>query len=309
MDASKLACACLLTALGACAGAGSGTDPEPPAQSAYGSPDAAGAALVTALRSDPHDALTGVLGPEAGELLESGDPVQDRNDRARFVERYDERHSTAVNADGSATLLVGADDWPFPIPLVPDGAGRWRFDAERGVDELINRRVGANELSTIEVCRAIVDAQREYVELNPEGLHCFASTFHSDAGRRNGLYWKTEPGEPESPMGELVAEASREGYVHSAGTPNPYHGYRYGLLLAQGPSAPGGARSYLVNGHLEKGFAVVAWPAEYGQSGVMTFLTSSDGIVYERDLGPETSTLAATIETFDPDAGWSVCEE
>ena len=307
MDASKLACACLLlTALG-CSGAG--TAPEPPAQTSYASADAAGAALVTALRGDPRHTLVGVLGPEAEELLDSGDPVQDRNDRARFVERYDERHSTAVNADGSATLLVGADDWPFPIPLVPDGAGRWRFDAERGVDELINRRIGANELSTIEVCRAIVDAQREYVQLDPEGKHCFASTFRSDAGRRNGLYWETAPGEPESPMGERVAEASSEGYVHNVGNPAPYHGYRYGLLLAQGPSAPGGARSYLVDGHLERGFAVVAWPAEYEQSGIMTFLVSSDGIVYERDLGPETSTLAATMEIFDPDASWSVCEE
>ena len=249
-----------------------------------------------------------MLGPEAHDLLESGDPVQDRNDRARFLERYDEHHATEANADGSATLLVGTDDWPFPIPLVQE-AGGWRFDDEGGVEELINRRVGANELSTIEVCRAIVDAQREYRQLDPEGKGCYASTFFSDEGRRNGLYWQTAPGEPESPMGERVAEASREGYVHSVGNPAPYHGYRYGLLLAQGPSAPGGARTYLVDGHLERGFAVVAWPAEYGQSGVMTFLVSSAGIVYERDLGPETSTLAATMEIFDPDASWSVCEE
>jgi hypothetical protein len=307
MVASKLACAgLLLLPLAACAG--SEAAPETAAQGAYASPDAAGQALASALRQDSGDALARVLGPEAHDLLESGDPVQDRNDRARFLERYDEHHATEVNADGSATLLVGRDDWPFPIPLVQE-AGGWRFDDEGGVEELINRRVGANELSTIEVCRAIVDAQREYRQLDPEGKGCYASTFFSDAGRRNGLYWETAPGEPESPMGERVAEASREGYKRNKSGPAPYHGYHYGLLLAQGPHAPGGARSYLSEGNLTGGFAVIAWPAEYGQSGVMTFIAGSDGIVYERDLGEQTSELAAALETFDPDASWSVCEE
>ena len=304
-------------ALAGCAG-----NPEDPApagqephfaerQAAFPSADAAAEALVAVLRGTSDAPLEQVLGPEAGRLIDSGDPVQDRQDVERFLQSYDQGHALAIDEQGVATLLVGPDEWPFPIPIVRDRTEElWRFDGSRGIDELVNRRVGANELSTIEVCRAIVDAQHEYRALDPEGKGGYAQEFLSDDGRRNGLYWATAPGEPLSPLGEQVALASEAGYQRSAdGAPIPYHGYFYKVLTAQGPAAPGGAKSYLEGDVLAGGFAVLAWPAEYGESGVMTFLVGRDGIVYESDLGEETAERAAAIDAYDPDDGWSVCQE
>jgi hypothetical protein len=198
----------------------------------------------------------------------------------------------------------------MPIPLVPEEGGkRWRFDLDRGADELLSRRIGRNELDTIEVSRAIVDAQREYAA--GEGRGAYADRILSDPGTRNGLYWPAEPGAPESPMGEFVAEAQSEGYTTQRAPgetgPRPYHGYLYRILTAQGPSAPGGERSYIINGRLTD-FAVIAYPANYANSGVMTFLTGRNGIVYQRDLGPEGTAAAGSITTYNPDLGWKIVD-
>jgi Protein of unknown function (DUF2950) len=278
-----------------CAGSAQGFD----------SPEAGVQALVGALRPYDQAKATAVLGAEADDVLSSGDPVADENMRGTFLEAFDRKHSIAAE-DGKATLLVGDNDWPMPIPLVKSGE-KWRFDTAAGKEEILNRRIGKNELSTIEVCRAIVDAQREYVELDPN--HAYAPKFISDPGTRNGLYWETKEGEAPSPLGELVAGAVVEGYTVPTDPehePQPYHGYYYRMLRAQGPEAPGGARSYVERGRMTGGFGAVAWPADYGNSGVMTFIVNQDGIVYQRDLGEETDQVARGMSAYEPDAGWEI---
>lgn len=278
----------------------------------YGSPEAAVEALVGALRSGDPDQVRAVLGPEGEELLDSGDEVADRLDREAFLRSYDERHALLAQGD-EAVLVVGGDEWPLPIPLVR-ADGDWRFDLERGQDEILARRIGRNELATIEVCRAIVDAQNEYAAADRDGRGpgAYASRFLSTSGARDGLYWPAADGEPESPLGPLVAEAAAEGYARQSAASEerqPYHGYYYRMLTAQGSAAPGGSTSYWVDGRLTGGFAVLAEPASYGNSGVMTFLVGPSGIVYERDLGPETGDLAGSIQEFSPDASWAVVRE
>jgi hypothetical protein len=223
---------------------------------------------------------------------------------------YDETHRLDPKSDGSAVLLVGAYDWPMPIPLVrDDGEKRWRFDLDRGMNEILSRRIGRNELDAMEVSRAIVDAQMEYAR--GEGRGAYADRILSDPGTRNGLYWPVSAGDTESPLGPFVAEAQAEGYTttRSPGEsgPRPYHGYLYRVIAAQGPSAPGGERSYMSQGRLTD-FAVIAYPATYGNSGVMTFLTGRNGIVFERDLGPDGTAAAGTITTYDPDLRWKVAD-
>jgi hypothetical protein len=206
------------------------------------------------------------------------------------------------------TLNVGAaDEWPLPIPVAKDEAG-WFFDTATGLDEMLSRRIGRNELSTIQVCLAIVDAQREYAstDVTGEGLLQYASKVNSDPGTKDGLYWPAGPGEPLSPLGELVAEATAEGYTLEHGNPpRPYHGYYYHILREQGPAAPGGAMNFMAHGHMIGGFGVVAWPAEYGNSGLKTFIASHHGVVYERDLGEHTSRAAKSLRAFNPETGWA----
>jgi hypothetical protein len=208
------------------------------------------------------------------------------------------------------TLLAGDDEWPLPIPIVQDGSGkRWVFDTASGKDEVITRRIGRNELTVIEVCKAIGDAQREYAqrEVRGDGLPEYARKFISDPGTKNGLYWPTAEGEKPSPLGEAVAEAQVAGYSTSAsptGEPRPYHGYLYRILTAQGKDAPGGAEDYVINGRLIGGFAVIAWPVDYGSSGIMTFITNYAGEVYQKDLGEETDKLAQGLTEFNPDPTW-----
>ncbi len=280
----------------------------------FSSPEEGATALVSALRPFNEDELRAILGPDGREIISSGDEVADRQGAEEFVAAWDRRHNVIVE-DGTATLVVGDDDWPLPIPLVlTDGA--WRFDAEAGKDEILARRVGRNELSAIESCRAIVDAQRDFAAMNAGGAGggaepVYAQTFRSDPGQRNGLYWETGEGEPPSPLGTLVAEAVAEGYggrgAPAAGEgPRPYHGYCFRMLTSQGPSAPGGARSYLVDGRMTGGFAAVAWPAEYENSGVMTFLVNHAGVVYQKDLGADTPKIAGAMTAFDPGEGWEV---
>jgi Protein of unknown function (DUF2950) len=271
----------------------------------FATAEEAATALVNALRSGDKKAILRVLGPEGGGLVSSGDPVADRRTREAFVAKYDERHRFEAG-DGKATLVVGKDDFPLPIPLVPAGPG-WRFDTDAGKEEILNRRIGQNELNTIQVCLAVVDAQREYYARDPDrdGVLQYAQKFASTPGRRDGLYWPTRPGEPPSPLGDLVARARGEGYGRSKDAPAPYWGYYYRILNAQGKDAPGGAYSYLAHGRMMGGFAVVAYPAQYGASGVMTFLVNHDGVVYQKDLGPATATLARQMAAFNPDATWA----
>jgi len=278
----------------------------------YPSPDAAVTALAQAVRSDSTATLGEIFGPQADELISSGDDVEDRNRRQRFLELYDQGHHLEQDESGTATLVVGPDDWPFPVPLVSE-VGSWTFDTEAGLDEVINRRIGTNELFTIETCRAIVDAQREYAALGHDGqpAGAYARRFLSrDPPGHDGLYWPTGPDEPPSPLGLLVADAQAEGYTIPSGehAPQPFHGYLYRMLAAQGPNAPGGAADYTADGRMTRGFAVVAWPVEYGNSGVMSFLVGANGIVYQADLGDDTARVAGSMEVYDPDPRWTICD-
>jgi hypothetical protein len=275
-------------------------------QKDFASPEAAVQALVAAATADDLQALLEVLGEQAEPALNGGDPVQRKNSRSKFLKAYAVAHSLDGDTNSRVTLNVGADKWPFPFPIIKQ-ADRWRFDSASGIDELINRRVGANELATVQSCLAFVDAEREYYVRNPEGdalLH-YAQKLISTQGRKDGLYWPTTGNEPISPLGEEFAHARSEGYfAQSAPKPAPYHGYLYHLLTSQGAHARGGAYDYMVRNKMLGGFALIASPAEYGTSGVMTFIVNHDGIVYSKDLGKDTPTAATSIQSFDPDDTW-----
>jgi len=279
----------------------------PQTQRHYSSAEAAAEALVSALRANDRKRLLVVLGPGSEPLINSGDPVADQRGRARFVAAYDKRFQIEADGDAKATLVVGEKDWPLPFPLVKDAAG-WRFDAESGAEEILNRRIGRNEHAAIQVCMAYADAQREYAltQGNRDRMHEYAAKLISSAGKRDGLYWPTKEGQPLSPLGPLVEEAKEEGYGKGKNTAHaPYHGYLYRILTAQGPDAPGGAYDYVVGGKMIGGFALVAYPARWGISGVMTFMINHDGVVYERNLGTATAAIASRMTRFDPDSGWS----
>ena len=275
------------------------------AQTTFKSPQDAIDALVAAIKSDKTDELVSILGPEGQKLASSGDPVVDEAARTRFTTAYDEGHNLKQEGDARAVLIVGKDDFPFPIPLVAK-EGAWRFDTAAGAEEILNRRIGEDELATIEVMRAYVDAQREYAEADRDGKgDRYARKFVSSEGKKDGLYWPAAAGEPDSPLGPLIGNARAEGYAARSGHPGPYHGYLFKILTAQGDKAAGGARDYIVNGRMIGGFALVAAPAEYGNSGVMTFVVNHDGVVFQKDLGSDTSDLVAEMTTFNPDATWS----
>jgi hypothetical protein len=267
-------------------------------------------AFVAALRGEDTKALLRIFGSDGRTLVVSGDPVADRQARAAFVTAYDAGHRLA--ADGNAVILhVGDEDWPFPIPVVKDGE-HWRFDVRQGREEVIARRVGRNELDTMKVCLAYVDAQREYYaeDRNGDGILEYAQRFASSPRKHDGLYWPSAPGERASPLGELVVRAQARGYeVGKSTTPTPFHGYLFRILTAQGPAAPDGAYDYIVRGHMMAGFGLVAFPAQYGVSGVMTFIVNQDGVVYQKDLGPKTATTAGSMRRFDPDTTWTRAEE
>ena len=281
-----------------------------PAQKYFASPEDAVAALVAAVKSDDPKALLAVLGPDGARVAESGDTVADREGREGFVASYEEKHSIAKTSDTEAKLTTGKDDWPMPIPIVKDASG-WRFDTKAGEQEILARRIGRNELDTIQTLLAIVDAQREYYERDPDksGLLHYAQYFISGKGKRDGLYFETKEGEPESPLGSLIAGARAEGYKGGQGKATPYHGYYYRILKAQGPHAQGGAYDYVAKGKLMGGFAVVAYPATWGASGVMTFVVNHDDVVYEKDLGPNTAAIAKAMTKFDPDDTWKPVSE
>jgi len=282
------------------------TAPASVQQQSFASPDDALKAIIADLKSGNLAGLVKIFGPHIEPILHSGDPVEDKNARDRFVAFADERH----HFDGSGdilTLVIGKDDWPFPIPLkkVDD---HWRFDTAAGQEEILNRRIGQNELSTIQTMLAYVDAQRDYADLQRQqsGTAEYAQHILSTPGKRDGLYWPTAEGEPTSPLGPLVASARAAGYRRGAKGegPPPYHGYFFKVLTSQGPSAAGGAADFIVNGRMIGGFGLVAWPARYGDSGVMTFIVNHEGVVYQKDLGPQTAEIGPAISSFDPDPGW-----
>jgi hypothetical protein len=271
-----------------------------PGQKTFSSAEDASNALVTAAESNDEKALLDILGPDAKQIVSSGDDTEDSQNRASFVQRYQEMHRLVKEPDGTTTLYTGADNWPMPIPLVNKG-NSWYFDTETGKKEVLYRRVGRNELSTIRVCQQLVAAEKEYYSAQNDE---YAQKFFSDEGQHNGLYWKAADGQPQSPIGPLVASAVAEGYKGQDETSAPYRGYYYRILTRQGPNAPGGAKSYVVNGKMTGGFAFLAYPAEYRSSGVMTFIVGADGVVYRKDLGKSTAVLAKAMKDYNPNSSW-----
>ena len=280
------------------------------AQQSFGSPQDGVDALVKAVESNDQSALHAILGPQGNRLLSTGDPVEDANNRAAFVKSYGESHKVVAEGAAQARLIIGSDAWPMPIPLVKAARG-WRFDTTQGEDEIIKRRIGRDELEAIQVCQAIVDAQREYaaLTLDKDGVPVYAARITSRPGEHDGLYWPAAPGESPSPLGALLAAAADEGYpAKGALRRAPYRGYYFRILKSQGANAPDGALDYVVRGKMIGGFALVAYPARYGDSGVMTFLVNHDGTIYQRDLGPGTKNAAVALKSFNPGPGWTKLE-
>ena len=272
------------------------------AQQAYPSPENAAAALVAAVKTGNRSDIMKVLGSAGADIVESGDDVADAEMRQRFVSAYDARNSIQTEGNKKATLILGADDFPFPIPLVNNKAG-WEFDTAAGRREILYRRIGRNELDAIQTSLAFVDAQNEYAEKDRtgEGAGVYAQNIVSSPGKKDGLFWRDDS--DPSPLGELAAQATAEGYK-AGEQATPYHGYYFRILKAQGPDAPGGALNYVVKGKMIGGFALIAYPAEYGNSGVMTFMVNHAGTVYEKDLGTRTERIVRRIYWFDPDQTW-----
>jgi hypothetical protein len=277
----------------------------------FPSPEDAVKSLAGAVREGNTKRLVDILGPGSRQIVTSGDPVADKAGRERFVRLYDEKHVVEGSDTGTATLSIGNEDYPFPIPLVRRDDGSWQFDAKAGKDEILSRRIGRNELEVIEVLRAYADAQREYASLGlaGHGIGEFAQKIRSTPGKKDGLYWEAGEGEQESPFGPLAAKAAREGYSTSGSAkPSPFHGYLFRILKGQGEAADGGAFDYVVNGKMVLGFAMVAYPAHYGASGIMTFIVNQNGIVYEKDLGKNTARTAAAMKLYNPDKSWKKVE-
>ena len=280
----------------------------PPQPRRFDTPDEAAKALVAAVSSGDRPAVDAIFGPQAAELL-SGDARQDAIEFAAFGKAVRQYTHLVRKTPDLCTLDIGAQNWPMPIPLVHrDGA--WFFDTTAGKEEVLNRRIGRDELTAIGVCRTFVTAEQEYdsVSRDGSGFLSYAQKLKSTKDTKDGLYWPVRSGEAPSPFGPLVAEARTEGYVHgpktTAATPS-FHGYRFKVLTSQGPAAPGGALDYIINGRMTSGFALVAYPAHWGDSGVMTFLVGLQGVVYECNLGPESATLASAMTQFNPDSEWT----
>jgi Protein of unknown function (DUF2950) len=262
-------------------------------------------ALVSAARAGDKTAIIEILGPDGEDIVSSGDEVADRATRDKFIAAYDAKHSL-TEENGETIVVIGDDDWPFPIPIVQKDKA-WEFATAEGIDEILRRRIGRDELAAIKVAHAYVDAQKDYAALDPNGP-VYAQRIVSSPGKKDGLYWPTEDGETPSPLGELMAQASAEGYK-VGDKPIPYHGYFYRILKRQGDGAPGGARDYVVDGKMTGGFALIAFPATYGNSGIMTFMVNQDGTVFQKDLGPDSEDIAEKTDSFSPDETWSNADE
>lgn len=275
------------------------------AQQDFKTPDEAASALASAAKAGDRKAIVTVLGPDGQDIVSSGDEVADAATRQKFVAAYDAKHQIAMEGDNKAMLVIGQEDFPLPIPLVRKD-GLWRFDTAAGREEILFRRVGRDELDAIQSCLAYVDAQNEYAERDRTGAgaNAYAQRIISAPGKKDGLYWPTSQGEDASPLGELIAEATAQGYRPGDGR-TPFHGYYFKILTKQGPAAPGGELDYIVRGKMIGGFALVAYPAEYRNSGVMTFIVNHTGNVFQKDLGPDTAKLAERMTSFNPDQSWT----
>lgn len=272
----------------------------------FDSPEQAVEAAVSAIRINNEKDFMEIFGSEGKELFTSGDDVSDQNGREKFVEFYDEKNAL-VTEGTNMVLEIGKEAWPFPIPLVKNGE-QWFFNTELGKEEILNRRIGRNELDTIQTCLAYVDAQREYSmdDADNDGKNQYAQKFVSDPDKKNGLYWEVKEGEDRSPLGSFASQASSEGYVRDKKAKRtPYHGYYFKILKEQGKNAAGGAYDYVISEQMIGGFAMVAYPAEYGNSGIMTFVVNHDGIVYQKDLGDDTTEMSNKMKKFDPDKSWT----
>jgi len=272
----------------------------------FASPGEAVLALYNAAKNHDNQAAAAIFGSSANDILHTGDEVADKNMATNFVAHYDKMHRVVLEPDGDAILYIGAENWPFPIPILKNSSGAWYFDTEAGKKEILYRRVGRNENDAIDILYSLVDAQLDYASQPHDGkaVGQYAMKFISDDGKQNGLYWKTTESEQPSPIGPLLVSAAGEGYAMKQGQPAPYHGYYYRMLTKQGAAAKGGAKDYVVNGQMTKGFAFVAYPAEYRNSGVMTFIVNQDGVVYEKDLGADTAKIAAAMTEYNPDKTW-----
>jgi hypothetical protein len=280
-----------------------------PAYTTFASPEDAVAALTKAVKEGKLDQVSAMFGPESKVLIDSSDPVTGQRNRATFTAAVAEGWRLESPNATTRTLIIGNEQWPFPIPLVKDG-NTWRFDSAAGVEEVLARRIGRNELAVLGLCRAYVAAQRIYARTAHDGRRpgLYAAVFRSDTGKQNGLYWDAVHGEKRSPLGDLVAAAAADGRAPTGNSsqPSPFHGYYFRILTAQGEAAPGGARSYLKDGELSEGFALVAWPAQYDATGVMTFIANQDGVVREKDLGPDTDVAARAMTAYNPDGSWTI---
>ena len=276
-----------------------------PGQRTFASAEDAASALFAAMQVQDEQFSLSILGPAGKDVISSGDPVEDSDTRASFVVKYQEMHRFVTEANGTITLVVGAENWPFPIPLVRNN-GSWYFDTAAGKDEILFRRIGRNELAAMDACRDLVDAQKQYFARPPGDLpKQFAQKLVGDEGRHNGLYWHGDYSEFDSPIDPLIAYADGKGPKDQVGGPVPYNGYFFRILTSQGRHAPGGAKNYVVDGKMTGGFAFVAYPAEYRSSGVMTFVVNESGTIYEKDLGPNTTKLAEAMTAYDPDSTWN----
>ncbi|HME38653.1 MAG TPA: DUF2950 domain-containing protein [Steroidobacteraceae bacterium] len=278
-------------------------------QKTFATPEDAVVALVDADKAGDAKQLHAIFGPLADKVMVSGDPVMDQRSREVFLVAYAERAALMTVSPTREILYIGNEDWPFPIPLLKEGQ-EWRFDTATGAQEILFRRIGRNELTTIQFCQAYIDAQQDYAgkahDGKPAGV--YSQKLASTPGKQDGLYWKSEDPEQLSPLGEFAAQAASEGYRRSEGQPTPYHGYFFRILTGEGASAKGAARSYVVNGEMRDGFALIAYPAVYGSSGVMSFIVNQDGVVYQKDLGPETTKIAGDISQFNADSSWQKAE-
>jgi hypothetical protein len=282
-----------------------------PSYKVFASPDDAGNGLLAAAQSGDPNTILAIFGPDTKDIVLSGDPVQDKNTASLFATAYGVMHRWRKMPDESQILLIGADNFPFPIPLKKNAAGQWYFDVAAGREEILARRIGRNELAIMDVCMALADAQSEYYSQRHDdgSTHQFAVKFISDTGKQNGLYWDSPEGQPKSPLGPLAAFATNEGYSLKPDSHVPFHGYFFHMLTRQSSHAAGGAKDYVVNGNMTAGFAFVAYPAEYRNSGVMTFIINQDGVLLQKDLGPATTQTAAAMTEFDPDPGWTPAQQ
>ena len=272
----------------------------------FATPGDAVLAIYNAVKSGDSQTVAAIFGKNSDKIVHTGDDVADKNMGQNFIRRYEQMHRVVIEPDQTATLYIGAENWPLPISIVKNSGGQWYFDTENGITEILQRRVGINENDAIDVLHTLVQAQQDYASQPREGEKTkhYAAKFMSDEGKQNGLFWKTGDNDNPSPIGPLLVSATTEGYSPQQGKQAPFHGYYYRMLTGQGPAAKGGARDYMIGGNLSRGFAFVAYPADYRNSGVMTFIVNRDGIVYQQDLGPQTSDVASTMKEYNPDQSW-----